>query len=60
MKQVQQVQASSATSLRIRSYAFDVASEQDLLHLRRIARAARSVPGDAEDIHFLESRQKTV
>jgi hypothetical protein len=37
---------------------FDIASEADLLRLKKIARAARSAPGDAEDIAFLESRQK--
>jgi hypothetical protein len=35
---------------------FDIASEQDLLRLKTIAKTARSAPGDAEDIAFLESR----
>ena len=43
---------------RIRAYVFDVASEQDLLRLKRIAKAGRSAPGDAEDIAFLEARRK--
>jgi hypothetical protein len=47
-----------ATPIRIRGHVFDIASEPDLLRLKRIARAARSVPGDAEDIAFLESRRK--
>ena len=47
----------NATRTRIRAHVFDVASEQDLLRLKRIAKAARSAPGDAEDIAFLESRQ---
>jgi len=50
--------AERATRTKIRTHVFDIASEQDLLHLKRIAKAARSVPGDAEDIAFLESRRK--
>ncbi|OFW30279.1 MAG: hypothetical protein A3H97_09350 [Acidobacteria bacterium RIFCSPLOWO2_02_FULL_65_29] len=51
--------AEHATRIRIRRQVFDVASEQDLLRLKRIAKAARSAPGDAEDIAFLESRRKS-
>ena len=50
--------AAHATRTKIRTHVFDIASEQDLLRLKRIARAARSAPGDAEDIAFLESRRK--
>ena len=50
--------AEHATRTKIRTHVFDIASEQDLLRLKRIARAARSAPGDAEDIAFLESRRK--
>ena len=50
--------AERATRIKGRTHAFDVASEPDLLHLKRIAKAARSAPGDAEDIVFLESRSK--
>ncbi|MBI4266267.1 MAG: hypothetical protein HY657_17985 [Acidobacteria bacterium] len=50
--------AEHATRIKIRTHAFDIASEQDLLRLKRIARAARSAQGDAEDIAFLESRHK--
>jgi hypothetical protein len=50
--------AQHATRTRIRSLAFTIASEEDLLRLKRIAHAARSAPGDAEDIAFLESRRK--
>ena len=50
--------AARATRTRIRAYVFDIASERDLLRLKRIARAARWAPGDAEDIAFLESRRK--
>jgi hypothetical protein len=51
--------AERATRIKIRTQVFDVASEQDLLRLKRIAKAARSAPGDAEDIAFLESRRKS-
>ena len=50
--------AQHATRTRIRAHMFDIASEEDLLRLKKIARAARSAPGDAEDIAFLESRRK--
>ena len=48
-----------ATRIRIRSYQFTIASEQDLLRLKRIAKASRSASGDTEDIAFLEARQKS-
>jgi hypothetical protein len=51
--------AEHATRTKIRTHVFNIASEQDLLRLKRIARAARSAPGDAEDIAFLESRRKS-
>ena len=50
--------AEQATRTTIRSHVFEIASEPDLLRLKRIAGAARSAPGDAEDIAFLESRRK--
>lgn len=50
--------AKAATSTKIRSALLRVASEADLLRLKKIARAGRSSPGDAEDIAFLEARQK--
>ena len=50
--------ADRATRTKVRTHVFDIASEQDLLRLKRIAKAARSAPGDAEDIAFLESRRK--
>jgi hypothetical protein len=50
--------AEHATRTRIRSHVFAIASEPDLLRLKRIAKAARSAPGDAEDIAFLESRRR--
>jgi hypothetical protein len=51
--------AEHAMRIKIRTQVFDVASEQDLLRLKRIAKAARSAPGHAEDIAFLESRWKS-
>jgi hypothetical protein len=50
--------AARATRTRIRAHVFDIAAEQDLLRLKKIAKAKRSAPGDAEDIAFLESRRK--
>lgn len=50
--------AERATRTRIRAHLFDIASEEDLLRLKKIALAARSAPGDAVDIAFLESRQR--
>jgi hypothetical protein len=45
--------AARATSIRIRSHLFHVASTRDLLKLKEIAIAARSAPGDAEDLAYL-------
>lgn len=45
-----------ATKTKIRSHVFAIASDEDLLTLKRIAAAARTAPGDAEDIAFLERR----
>ena len=50
--------AESATRTRIRAHVFRVASEEDLLRLKKIATAARSAPGDDHDISFLEARRK--
>jgi len=51
--------AEHATRTRIRTQVFDIASEQDLLRLKKMAKAGRSAPGDAEDIAFLESRRSS-
>ena len=51
--------AEHAMRIKIRAHIFDIASEADLLRLKKIARAERSAPGDAEDIAFLEARQKS-
>lgn len=48
--------AERATLRKIGGRVFAIASEQDLLALKEIARAARSFPGDAQDIDFLKSR----
>jgi len=49
--------AARATRITVRSQCLLVASEDDLLNLKRIARAHRVSPGDAEDIAFLEARR---
>jgi hypothetical protein len=48
--------ARRATKVKVRSRAWRVASEEDLLRLKKLAQADRSAPGDAEDIAFLEAR----
>lgn len=45
--------ARRATRTRIRAHMFDVASRQDLLRLKKMARAERSAPHDIADIRFL-------
>lgn len=47
-----------ATRMKIRSGVLHIASEKDLLRLKQIARADRSVAADAQDIEFLEARLK--
>lgn len=49
--------AARATRMTVRSQGLLVASADDLLNLKRIARANRVSPGDAEDIAFLEARR---
>jgi hypothetical protein len=49
--------AQRATPTKIRSHTFRVASEEDLLRLKRIAKKQRSFPEDAVDIAFLEARR---
>jgi hypothetical protein len=48
--------AERATRMKILGHVFEIASEHDLLRLKRIARSSRSVAGNADDIAFLESR----
>lgn len=52
------VLARRARSTKARGHVFRVASEPDLLRLKKIAHASRSSPGDAEDIAFLEARRR--
>jgi hypothetical protein len=49
--------ADNATRIKVQSHVFHIASEPDLLRLKKIAQAARSSPGDAQDIAFLEARR---
>ena len=49
--------AKRALRITVRSRSLLVASEEDLLNLKQIARANRVAPGDAEDIAFLEARR---
>ncbi len=48
----------TATTMKVRSQVLHVASERDLLRLKRIAKAERSWAGDAQDVAFLEARRK--
>ena len=47
-----------ARRITIRGQSLLIASEDDLLRLKRMAVAARSVAGDADDIAFLEARRR--
>jgi hypothetical protein len=51
--------AARAVRTKVRSYVFQIASEEDLLRLKEIAQAHRSSPGDAQDIAFLEARRRS-
>ncbi|MDO8462488.1 MAG: hypothetical protein Q7S98_06505 [Deltaproteobacteria bacterium] len=50
--------ATRARKMKVRSYSFRVASEDDLIRLKEIAKSERSSPGDAEDLAFLKARRK--
>ena len=50
--------AAQATRTTIGGHSLAVASVQDLLRLKAIAKAARSEPGDAEDVAFLRALQE--
>jgi len=50
--------AAEAMRTKIGGQSLAVASAQDLLRLKMIAKAARSAPGDAEDIAFLRALQE--
>jgi hypothetical protein len=47
----------AATRKKVRSQVFRVASEEDLLRLKKIAAADRRLASDTEDIAFLEARR---
>jgi len=47
----------NSTRKKVRSQVFRIASEADLLRLKKIATAHRSLSADAEDIAFLEARR---
>ena len=47
-----------ATRKKVRSQVFRIASEDDLLRLKKIAASQRRVAADAEDIAFLEARRE--
>ena len=47
----------TATTLKVRSQVLRLASEKNLLRLKRLAQAGRSSPGDTQDIEFLEARR---
>lgn len=49
--------AANALRLKVGPTMLRVAAESDLLRLKKIARAERSVAGDADDIAFLEARR---
>jgi hypothetical protein len=48
----------NATTMKIRSQDLDVASPEDLLRLKELARAGRSFAGDTQDIEFLKRHLK--
>jgi hypothetical protein len=48
----------AATRTKVRAQVLHIASERDLLRLKRIAKAGRSSAGDAQDIAFLQARRK--
>jgi hypothetical protein len=50
--------AKTARKTKVRARTLRVASEEDLLRLKRIALAKRTVPGDADDVAFLEARRR--
>ena len=51
--------AKNATKMKISSQIIPVASEKDLLRLKKIAKSSRSSPGDAQDIEFLKKKKKS-
>jgi hypothetical protein len=50
--------AKRAARVRVGAHTLRVADERDLLELKKLAKADRDTPGDAEDVAFLERRIK--
>jgi len=50
--------SNGAHKTKIRSKVFRVASEKDLVRLKKIAKSRRSEPGDAQDLAFLHGLAK--
>ena len=50
--------AQRAKRVTVRARRFKVATEQDLLRLKEVARASRASPGDLEDIEFLRALRR--
>lgn len=50
----------NASRNKISSYIIPVASESDLLRLKKIAKSKRTKPGDSEDLIFLQARKKNI
>lgn len=50
--------ATNAKKIKVSSKSITVASDTDLLRLKKIAKASRSSPNDDQDIAFLEAHQK--
>ena len=47
-----------ARKIKVRSHPFRMASEDDLIRLKKIAKSRRTSAGDAEDLAFLKARRK--
>lgn len=48
----------NAKKIKVAGHTLHMASEADLMRLKKIANSSRSKPGDADDIAFLKSRLK--
>lgn len=47
-----------ARKIRIRSHPLRIAAREDLLHLKKLAHAGRTLAADAEDLAFLRQKRK--
>lgn len=50
--------AKDAEKKKVQTQTFTIASEKDLLRLKKIAQSSRKSPGDAQDIAFLKGLKK--